>query len=255
MTLFPGCLRERPEHSRMLRAVKRYVGAAGPLCDVVQPIPRIRDQRATPSCVGQSIAARYHGLTGFDASATDLWTDARRRDGNLYDDSVGTWVSSAIDSATKRGLSPYGVGDEIDSEAHTRRDDLSGELAAYDRRLNRIYDHHVTDGTVDEQRYAIVRALLAGRAVIWTTGVTERFFDHPANLYVDDAEVGIDHNGHAMGVAGYLAAIDCALVQNSWGKRWGGVVVSDEAYEGCCLVPMDVLVRAAWETWIIQVKQ
>lgn len=249
-----GCNREPWDRSRELRYQKRYIGASVPLADVFQEVQRIRDQESTPSCVGQSLAAAYHGLLGFDASATDLWTDARRRDGNLYNGNVGTWVSSAIASATERGLSPFVKGDESNEKAHTGRDDLSGELAADDRRMHRVWAHHVTDGDVEQQREAIVHALTADRAVIWTTGVGRELYDHKANVLVDDEEVGYNSNGHAMRVAGYCASVDCALVQNSWGRSWAGVVVADRAYEGCCLVPMSVLIRSAWETWIIQVR-
>lgn len=248
-----GCVRETTEHSRELRANRRYLGAVETLTNAVQEIPRIREQK-TPDCVGQSLTSAIHGLTGFDGSAIQVWAGARRRDGLLADAQAGTTVSLAIDEVEQRGIAEYSPGEEDRVEEHTRRPSIADELDADDRRFERIWDHHVVDGSIDEQRSAIVHALSSGRGVIWTTGVTDAFMRHPANTMVQAAEVGIDYNGHAMRVAAYVASLDAGIVQNSWGESWAGIVALDHQYRGCCAVPMDVLIRAAWETWIIQVQ-
>jgi hypothetical protein len=244
-----GCIRESPRTSRTLRDFRRF-SVSGQVKDVLQPTPRIRDQGPTPSCVGQAIAACFHGLAGFDASAIELWTDARRRGGQLENEMAGTTLSLAVTSVEHRGVSPYLSGEE--QGAHNARASLAQELAADDRRP-KLSDYRVTDGDTSEQIAAIVSALAQGWGVVWTTGVTDSFFEHAANMFVADDEVGRLSNGHAMRVFGYEKATNVMLVQNSWGESWGGVMAMGRRHLGCCMVPAELLVASSWEVLVIKV--
>lgn len=256
MTLQFGCLRERPQTSAMLRVCKLYTGAIKPLATVIQPIGRIRDQESTPSCVGQSIAGGIHGILGFDVSATQIWTGARRRDGSLPRTDCGTYVSSAITEIMQRGFSAYEAGEERDVDSFTRSvHSLSADMAADGRRVQRAFDHHVIHGTREKQRNDIVDALSKDRVVVWTTGVTDAFCQHPADKLVERSEVGARDDGHAMRVFSYIAELDAFGVQNSWGSGYGGFAVCGKKYLGCVLVPSWILLDSSWEIWAIQVKR
>jgi hypothetical protein len=251
--MLTGCNREPRPRSLALRITKKYLGVAEELTDVLQLIyPRV--QRSTPSCVGQAAGACVQGILCIDASGIQIWKGARRRDGNLYDASVGTWVTSAIAEMTQRGIADRIPGEETDEAHFTDAPDLKDELQAHDRRLPKLLDHHVTDGPWEVQRDQIVHALHDERGVIWTTGVTERLMDHPANVLVDPSEVGVDYNGHAMRIAGYVRGGDLFIVQNWWGTDWAGVVALGRQLPGCCLVPAQALIEQAWDTWILQLQ-
>lgn len=253
MTFQTGCRRESPVISRETRKTRAFpYCAAGPLGDVLQSI-RVRNQKQTPSCVGQSMAGVVEGITGLNGSATQIWTGARRREGNLHDSGMGCYVSSAIHEAMERGVAPYHDGEENDWGSFVRRASLQDELAADDHRISKLADYFVTDGSAEEQRAAIFAALSTKRGVIWTTGVREAFFSHPANVYVSDDEVGAGYNGHAMRIAGYCHEIDCFVGQNSWGESWGGVVAQGVQLPGCFLIRAELLIPSAWETWVIEV--
>lgn len=248
-----GCLRELGPISAAMQYGRRYPESAPPR-SVVQPMtPRVQGE--TPSCVGQLVAACCDVVVGDKCSGIGIWTDARRRDGHLDDPSVGTYVSSAIMSVTKRGVHPERPGEIEDVASHTRLATIEDELEADDNRVAELADHHVLAGTVDEQREQLVAALTLGKGVGWTTGVSEEFFRHPANVVVSSDEVGRPNNGHALRAFAYCAATDSVLLQNWWTLRWAGVRIFDRDYPGCCLVPMSLLVAAAWETWVLDLRR
>jgi hypothetical protein len=249
-----GCIFEPKEITAYLRSSRAYLGESA-LDTVIQNVHRIHTQPLAGSCVGESIAAGYHGIIGVDVSGIQIWIGSRRRANNLYDASVGASVSNAIFETTARGLALYKSGEEQDSAAFTRLPCLHDELDADTRRVGKSFDHHVLIGSIGVKKKALVDALKANRIVIWTTGVTEAFMNHQANMMVQDEEVGADDNGHAMRVFGYIESVDAVAVQNSWGQGFGGMVVQGTTYRGCVLVPATLLFESAREVWVIQVTR
>ena len=249
-----GCLREDPRRTHLLRTVRAYKPASELQAGCVQPIRRLRDQRDTSSCVGQALASGIHAILGIDVSATQIWTGARRREGELENIHEGTHVSAAVEEITRRGIAQYTKGEESDWNSFSARPSLKDELLADDQRIGRALDHHVTVGSVDAQRTAIADALNRDRVVVWSTGVTDAYCEHRADTLVTDAEVGATSDGHAQRVFAWFPAIDCFGVVNSWGKNWAGFARDGADYHGCVLVPAATLIRRAWDIWIVQVK-
>ena len=232
-----------------------FVRPSEAIATVVQPVARIRDQLNTPSCVGQATAAAVHALTGFDGSAISLWTDARRRDGNLGHPDYGTTAETAVESLIKRGLDPYEIEEESRSTAElSEMPDLDDELEAEDRRVSPLVQRSIIVGDVAEQKRCIVAALQAGEAVLWATGVKDPFFSLRVDEVVTLTHIGADNNGHEMRIVGYDATTDRFLVQNSWGEGWGGCDFEGVNYPGCFLVKANDLISAAWDTLVFELK-
>lgn len=243
-----------PAQLANLRQKHAYRGSVALVATVVQPIPRIRDQASTPSCVGQAVAAGVHALAGYDGSAIRLWVDARRRQGDLADPSTGTDVEYAFESLVGRGLEPYAVGDELlPLDEYTRLPDLASELAADDHREMADAKRYLVIGTVATQRLAIVSALQSGMAVLWATGVKDPFFSLRENEVVTAAHIGADYNGHELRIAGYDATSDEFLIQNSWGESWGGCDFQGITYPGCFRARVVDAIQCAWDTIVMEV--
>jgi hypothetical protein len=256
MTKFAtGRLPHSPNQLAALREKHAYRGLAAVVETVVQPVARIRNQRSTPSCVGQACAGAIHALTGFDGSGINLWTDARRRQGDLDRSDYGTTAEAAIESLIRRGLDPYESGEESRSaDEYTRQPDLMDEMEADDNRISPVAERFIVTGTVARQRLAIVDALKAGRAVLWATGVKDPFFGVAFDAVMDASYIGADYNGHEMRIVGYDATSDLFLVQNSWGISWGGCMLQGEMLEGCCLVRAVAAIECAWDTLVLELK-
>ena len=245
-----------PQQIASLRERHAYCGAAATVETVVQPIARIRDQKATPSCVGQACAAAVHALSGFDGSAIDLWTDARRRQGDLSDPSSGTTAELAIESLIHRGLDPYESGEEDRTKAElSKMPTLANEIEADDMRISPIAKRYLVVGTVAKQRLAIVEALKSGHAVLWATGVKDSFFNLGFDEIANSNHIGADDNGHEMRIVGYDAITDEYLVQNSWSGSWGGCTFQGDEYPGCFRVRAVDALNGAWDTMILELKR
>lgn len=257
MSLKYGLGREKhtPEQLANLRTRHEYVGLAGVTSNVVQPIGRIRNQRSTPSCVGQAVAAGAEAITGFDGSAINLWTDCRRRQGDLTDPGNGTTAETAIDSLIKRGLDPYEPFEEDRSrEQLSEMPSLVSELEADDNRLRVDVTRYILTGTVARQRLAIVDALNQGYAVLWATGVKDPFFGIGFDQVATAAYVGANYNGHEMRIVGYDAANDWLLIQNSWGQEWGGCIFLGTIYPGCFKIQAKAAIEGAWDTLVVDLR-
>lgn len=236
-----------------LRENHAYRGLAATVETVVQSVPRVRDQSATPSCVGQAIAAAVHALLGFDGSAINVWIDARRRDGNLDRADYGTYIESAIESLIKRGLDPFQPGEENQlASEYTQMPDLEEELAADDLRLRPTVERYITTGTLAKQRLAIVDALKSGKAVLWATGVKEPFFSLRKNQVATMDHVGADYNGHQMRVFLYDHLTDLFGVQNSWTRDFAGITFEGVEYPGCFWIEAKALIDGQWDTMILE---
>jgi hypothetical protein len=250
-----GRLPHSPTQLAALREKHSYRGLATVVETVVQPVARIRNQRSTPSCVGQACAAAVHALTGFDGSAINLWTDARRRQGDLDRADYGTTAEMAIESLIHRGLEPYEDGEESrPAEDYTRQPDLADELEADDNRISPVAERFIATGTFARQRLSIVEALKFGRAVLWATGVKDPFFSIGFDVVADLNYFGLDYNGHEMRVVGYDALTDELLIQNSWGEDWGGCSFQGMWYPGCFRAKAIDAIDCAWDTMILELR-
>jgi hypothetical protein len=250
-----GRLPHSPNQLAALREKHAYRGLAAVVETVTQPVARLRNQRSTPSCVGQACAGAIHALTGFDGSAINLWTDARRRQGDLDRADYGTTAEAAIESLIQRGLDPYEDGEESrPDEDYTQQPDLMDELEADDNRISPVAERFIVTGTTARQRLAIVDALKAGRAVLWATGVEDPFFGVAFDTILDSSYIGADYNGHEMRIAAYDATSDLFLVQNSWGEGWCGCSWLGERREGCCLVRAVDAIEGAWDLMVLELR-
>lgn len=244
-----------PQQLANLRQKHTYVGIAATAETIVQPIARIRNQRSTPSCVGQACAGAIHSLTGFDGSAINLWTDARRRQGDLDATGEGTTAEAAIESLIQRGLDPYEDGEESRSAAdYSQMPDLADELEADDNRISPVAERFIVTGTVARQRLAIVDALKAGRAVLWATGVKDPFFAIPFDFSANSNYIGADYNGHEMRIVGYDSISDEFLIQNSWDIDWGGCEFQGKTYAGCFRCRAVDAIECAWDVMVLELR-
>ena len=238
-----------------LRAHHSYPGSVSVTETVIQPIGRLRNQRSTPSCVGQAVAAAAEALTGFDGSAINLWTDARRRQGDLADPSNGTTAETAIESLIQRGLDPYEPFEEDRTDAQlSEMPSLASELEADDNRLRPDVTRYIITGSIAAQRLAIVAALQAGHGVLWATGVKDPFFALGPGDVATTAHVGANYNGHEMRFFAYDKLLDHFLVQNSWGEEWGGAAMDGVDYPGCFRIEAKAAIASAWDTLVVDLR-
>lgn len=238
-----------------LRERHAYRGAVAVVETVFQPVARIRDQRTTPSCVGQAVVAAAHALLGFDGSGINVWIDSRRRDGNLDRADYGTTAETAIASLIGRGLDPYQDGEESFHPSEYRHmPSLAEEMAADDVRLKPTVERFITTGTIAKQRLQIVDALKSGKAVLWATGVKEPFFSLDFGQVATSDHIGADYNGHQMRIFGYHAGLDLFAVQNSWSEDFAGLEFEDREFPGCCWVNAIHAIGLQWDTLIVDMK-
>ena len=254
-------LRKRSEETRHRFAAERsYGGTLMPLATCLQPVAFVHDQKLKSSCVGQAWTGRIESLTGRGrASAVELWTDARRRQGDLLNADTGTDSHQAIESLILRGLSASAPGEDDRSPAEDRElAALAQELAADDTRIPAATEHRVIP---NNRVAAVVDALLRGKAVCTGGGVLAAYSYLQPNQVADETQLGGDE-GHEQGVAGYIDAHDdrfpaawrhCFVWANSWGD-WSGIVLPCDVtrtdgtvaragtlLEGCALVKASVI--------------
>lgn len=253
-----------------IRAARNYRHAAslpelrtlGLQTTVVQPIARIIDQGSLPACVGCAMCAGAEAALVIPPhlSWVRIWTDARRRDGELRDDSLGTWFSSAIESVLRRGLDPEEPGEWDRVQERTEPDDLDSEMAAFDQRQTDAEHWRVPTGDLD----ALDDALSRGLTVAMGTGVSDPYFEYfsgPRNPDTADVVLGTDalggnSNGHEQRIFAVtrVSGIRRYGVQNSWGLAGGCHLPDDSWQPGCCWVKESVLL-SAWDIDAIRVTR
>lgn len=263
MTRATGLLRSTDAQRAAIRPFRAAPGA--PLSfdmPVQQPLARIIDQLNLPACVGAALCGCAEAILGDEPhlSWVRLWTDARRRDGNLFDPTVGTWFSSAMKSAVQRGFDPEEPGEATSLVEQTEPDDLDSELAAYDRRQTNAERWRIPTGDLD----AVVEALAAGMGVGIGGGVKTPYFNFFArprpsgdpDVVLTDAALGGNANGHEQ----RIFAVDVVnggrrwYIQNSWGHN-GGCHQPDGKFKLGCAVVDDSVLRAAWDLDAIRITR
>lgn len=269
-------LRKRPTDARRrLCAERPYHSSLLSLCTVFQPIFWIHDQASKGSCVGQAYTAGIEPHVQRQLSAVGLWTDARRRQGDLRDADTGTYSEMAIESLIRRGVHPYV---EAEDERPTREDtqiaDLEDELAADPNRIPASFEHRTLS---EGQRTASVcDALQRGYVVANGDGVKDPYFNIGLDQVADSNYLNEpNRNGHEQRVSAFIHPDDtrfpsnhrnCFVYQNSWGRAWGGfrvpcditctdgsVILGGTILHGCALVRASVL-EHAWDCDTLQVS-
>jgi hypothetical protein len=242
-----------------LRKLPTLIGAAAGM--VQQQIARIIDQGSLPACVGCAMCAGVEAVLGIPPhrSWVRIWTDARRRDGELHDPDRGTWFSSAIESVTKRGLDSEEPGEWSRVEELTEPDDLDSEMAAYDRRQVGTERWRATAGDLDAVNDALSRGLLVAIA----TGVKDPYFDFfSTRRSPDDTDVVLTNDalgGYANGHEQRIVAIETVdgrrrwVIQNSWGHS-GGCHLPDGSFAPGCAKVDDSVLRNAWDIDCIRIQ-
>jgi hypothetical protein len=264
-----GLRRRSPERHKELLAERPYLATLLPLVTVFQPVLCIHDQAQKGSCVGQALTAGAEARLKRRFSAVDLWTDARRRQGDLADADTGTDSEHAIESMIRRGLSPYVQGeDERPRSEDIRIAALDQELAADEKRIP-VANEHRTIGDGHECLQSISDALQRSYDVVNGDGVRDPYFSLSLDDIADDSCLNNPYeNGHEQRIVAIIAPNDtafpakqrgCVLYQNSWGEGWGGytlpctvtctdgtVLERGTVLRGCILVK-GTCVAKAWD--------
>jgi hypothetical protein len=259
-----GLRRATPEQRAAVRlyhgAPSAYAAAAS--LPIQLPIERIIDQGPLPACVGCAMCACAEAVLGDEPrrSWVRIWTDARRRDGELHDAAQGTWFSSAMQSVMRRGLDPEEPGEWNSVTEQTQPDDLDSEMAAFDERQTDAEHWRIQDGDLD----GVIDALGAGMGVGIATGVRdayEAFFyrlrsPNSQDVILSTDAMGGTSNGHEQRIAGVwmVNGKRVWLIQNSWGLN-GGCHLPDGTFQlGCALVD-DAVIRGAWDIDAIKITR
>lgn len=257
MTYTLGAL-PRSSRSKMLSKTASWCALSTYQGTVMQKVAFVRNQQAKPSCVGQAVAScvdsKNLGAEFPLASATQLWIDARRRQGNLEGCLDGTRVEYALDSLKERGVGTYTSEDDTqDIIDDGRIPSLMKELEADTHRVN--VSHYI----LEENRSERVRqALQAGQCVVLCTGVSYDYGDMGFNQVVTprDLDPNMYTRGHAQRVFAYFDDVGLFGVVNSWGVTWGGFAMnSTEAhgvFKGCVLVE-PACIEQAWDIDVFDV--
>lgn len=254
MTLATG-LQRRPDDVRdQLFSSSRYVGVSidgAASIRTLQRVLRIHDQRNKPSCVGQSHAAGIEAILGMPVSAIDIWTDARRRQGNLVNPLVGTRSEFAILSIMQRGISPYIQGEDdrpIEEDLHISG--LNAELAAYDRRQVNAVHYCIPPGDLD----SLASALEQGMVVTLESGCKQAYFTAPFNTVLGPDYRSGNTDGHSERIYGRIPERKAWAVQGSWGDGFGGWRDTDGVTHHGCVLVSDEVIEAAWNLDAIEIK-
>lgn len=283
MSKFPlGLLPDRPETRAVHRScsAKRKRPLLSSNIPFVQPIRWLLDQEDTPSCVGHAAASVVDSqLTdGTRVSATDLWTESRRIQGDLWDADQGTRFEFTVEVLKNQGYRRYRADDIENVHSHTSQSpaDL---LEAFDHRQPGI-DHEVVDPGLSDAVARTEDVLLRGFGAAIGIMVKSRFMDisitpgRPETIVTTQflgGETGL--GGHEMRAGGFfnVGGQKRVLLINSW-KDWGGCylppgaildaslrnlvvrLVDGRIYLPQCVWADASVLEAAWDIHAIKLK-
>ena len=216
-----------------------------------------REQLGWPSCAGQTLAEgidRQLPVNSNPVSAVSIWRDARRRSGTpISNISVGTTITSCIDSIIHRGWDDWVKGEDSDpvemgAGAPKAGDDLRDELMAHDNKKRVTLHYRIT--SLDE----LDDALAKGASVAAGFGVRKPFITLKTGEVATRYHLGGGSNGHAMSIVGRIIRDGGRLyvVQNHW-TDWGGCVIEGRTLDGYCIVDEEA-VRSAWDLHAIVIR-
>ena len=198
------------------------IGTSAPPADVslVAYVDRIRNQRQSSKCVGESLAAALHiagKAQGLHASPRGIWTGARVRERLRSTDilvNTGCAFADAIDGCMRMGVRPE---DELDDDdAATNDEDALDEL---EKCVQLPREAFASIAGVDAA-LGTRAALLHGWPVSFATMVDQSFEDYDGTAGAWDGIKGPVLGGHAMVVVGAYSSGDF-LICNSWGVNFG----------------------------------
>ena len=216
-------LRRRSEETQHRFAAERayHYELAAPET-VIQSVLRVHDQASKPSCVGQAVSSCEESIVGRWASAVDLWTDAKRRQGSAGNPLDGTDSEHAIESLRMRGCSPYVTGEDTRStDEDVQLAELGQELAADDARQDPTAEHKTLTSNRTGQA---VDALMRGLGVVHGGAVNDAYQALRRDEVIEPADV-MGSDGHERRIFGYVKERGLFLELNSWGATWSGVTL------------------------------
>jgi len=226
---------------------KIYTPTLLPFASELLPDPRclqIRDQLDEGACTGFGLAAvidyvnRERGVRE-PVSARMLYEMAKRHDqwpGHRYE---GSTARGAMKGWHKSGVCPERIWKYERRQPGSLTDErqlaaLRFPLGSYYRIMPRRSDFHA--------------ALQEVHAIFVTAATHDGWEDVDARGRIPfDPDAPADA-GHAFAIVGYVD--DGFIVQNSWGKRWGGLRVAEERYAGCALWRYEDFERNLWDGWV-----
>jgi len=181
----------------------------------------IKNQRAIPSCVGESTSYAKAADEGQEMSGRDAYRLAKRKDGSTDPTSWGTTIWAAIDAQIDTGIaSTISVPDTSDESvaAYVSLDDVD-TVVENDRAGNKALRGYIVDRalllqTIFQTEKPVVTSTM------WWDG------DHdlkPGGLL--PAPAGNQQGGHAVCWIGFITVggRKLAVVPNSWSAAWGNL--------------------------------
>jgi len=225
-----------------------YEPALIPVASQLLPEKRcifIRDQGMEGTCTGFGLAAvidymnRLQGIRT-PVSARMLYETAKRHDHWPGDHYEGSSARGAMKGWYKSGVCPeadwsYDPAMPGHLTAERQQAALAFPLGTYYRVLPRRADLH----TALNETGAIYAA--AQTHVGWDES-------HARDGIIAYKQGWKGQGGHAFAIIGYTP--DGFIIQNSWGKRWGGVKIGRTRYEGCAIWTYEDCDDNLWDAWV-----
>ena len=212
---------------------------------------RILNQGEEGACTGFGLAGVINylirargGGTREKVSPRMLYEMAKRHDrwpGENYD---GSSARGAMKGWYKNGVCletawPYDVDDAGELTPEARRTALEYPVGAFYRVLPRRADVHAAINEVQ---------------VVFATAATHKGWDEPADGVIRHDPDWPEQGGHAFALVGYTD--EGFMIQNSWGRSWGGVNFTDgTSYPGCAIWQYADFDLNVWDTWVARLAR
>ena len=209
------------------------------------------DQGEEGACTGFGLAAVINylirargGARAERVSARMLYEMAKRHDRWPGESDDGSSARGAMKGWYKNGVCldrhwPYEVGAAGELTPEARDAAIRYPLGAFYRVLPRRVDLHAALNEVQ---------------VIFATAATHKGWDEPRDGMIPHEPGWKEEGGHAFAIVGYTA--EGFLVQNSWGKDWGGLHYEDGAsYPGCAIWQYRDFDRNLWDAWVARLAR
>ena len=190
----------------------------------------VGDQDGTGSCVGWGTAdgvLRWHFVKANrlgqkdPLSVRDLWMSAKETDvytarATTFIETVGTWLTAALDIARKYGVVANSVL-PFENPAGTPELYLGSEDAFYALAAQRRISAYFNLG----KTLSDWRAWLANHGPVLTRLDVDTTWDNATSTQgkLDVYDAAHTRGGHCVALVGYTP--DRFIVRNSWGKTWG----------------------------------